>query len=293
MFEGSIVALITPMNNKGMIDYISLKKLIYYHINSGTSAIVCVGTTGESSTISYKEHITIVLKILKLSNNRIPIIVSITSNSTAQAIKLVRIFSKMKIAGFLIVTPYYNKPTQEGLYQHFKEISKNTILPQILYNIPSRTGCDLLPITIARLSKINNIVAIKEATGNLDRIKQINQIVNDKNFILLSGDDLSSLEFMKLGGKGIISVTANIAAYDMVQLCSLVKQGKFIQANYLNQRLLPLHKNLFIETNPIPIKWACKMLGLIKTSTLRLPMTKLSKNSRKIIKDTLKKVGLL
>ncbi len=293
MFTGSIVALVTPMDNKGIVDSVSLKRLIDYHVDSGTKAIVSAGTTGECATLTENEHINVVLHTLELADNRIPVIAGTGSNATAKAIALTHCFENTGVIGCLTITPYYNKPTQEGLYQHFKKIAESTALPQILYNVPARTGCDLLPSTIARLAKIKNIVAIKEATGNLSRVKQIQQQVHNKNFILLSGHDATSLDFMKLGGKGIISVTANLAAYEMAKLCALVAQGNFAQAEHLNQYLMPLYNNLFIEANPIPVKWACKVLGLLTTDMLRLPMTPLSKTARPIVESALKNVGLL
>lgn len=293
MFTGSIVALVTPMDNKGAIDYISLQKLINYHVTNGTTAIVSAGTTGESATLTYNEHIAVVLQTLELADNRIPVIAGTGANATAEAIALTNRFTDTGIAGCLAVTPYYNKPTQEGLYQHFKSIADNTILPQILYNVPSRTGCDLLPSTIARLAKINNIVGIKEATGDLSRVSQIQQLVADESFILLSGNDVSCVDFMKLGGKGIISVTANIAAREMAILCALVAQGNFTQAYKIHENLTPLYRGLFVETNPIPIKWACMVLGLLITDTLRLPMTPLSDAAKPIVEHALKSASLL
>ncbi|WP_457913734.1 4-hydroxy-tetrahydrodipicolinate synthase [Candidatus Gillettellia adelgis] len=293
MFTGSIVALVTPMDNKGAIDRVSLKKLIEYHIVSGTAGIVSVGTTGESATLSYHEHIDVVLHTLELTDGRIPVIAGTGSNNTAKAICLTHCFANTGVSGCLTVTPYYNSPTQEGLYQHFRAIAESTSLPQILYNIPSRTGCDLLPSTIAKLAKINNIVAIKEATGKLNRISQIQEQVDNKDFILLSGNDVSGLDFIRLGGKGIISVTANVAAPDMANLCTLALEGNFVKAKHLNKRLMLLHQSLFLETNPIPVKWACKALGLMATDTLRLPMTPLSNASRSIVQCALKRTGLL
>ncbi|AEW44466.1 dihydrodipicolinate synthase [Serratia symbiotica str. 'Cinara cedri'] len=293
MFTGSIVALVTPMDNKGIIDHVSLKKIIDYHVASGTAAIVSVGTTGESATLTHDEHIHVVLQTLELADGRIPVIAGTGANATTEAISLTHCFTGTGIVGCLTVTPYYNKPTQEGLYQHFKAIAESTTLPQILYNVPSRTGCDLLPETVARLAKINNIVAIKEATGNLSRVNQIKQHVDDEDFILLSGDDVSGLDFMKLGGKGIISVTANVAAREMAQLCTLASQGHFTKAYRLNQNLMPLHQNLFVESNPIPVKWACMALKLLKTDTLRLPMTPLSGTARMVVERALKNAGLL
>ncbi|AGB83507.1 dihydrodipicolinate synthase [Serratia sp. FGI94] len=293
MFTGSIVALVTPMDDAGAVDRASLKKLIDYHVAAGTSAIVSVGTTGESATLAHDEHVDVVLQTLELADGRIPVIAGTGANATAEAIALTQRFNGTGVAGCLTVTPYYNKPTQEGLFQHFKAIAASTDLPQILYNVPSRTGCDMLPATVARLAKIKNIVAIKEATGNLSRVSQIQLLVDDEDFILLSGDDASGLDFMQLGGKGVISVTANIAAREMAQLCRLAAQGDFAAARRLNQRLMPLHQDLFVEANPIPVKWACKALGLIANDTMRLPMTPLADAARPIVERALKSAGLL
>ncbi|WAT01413.1 4-hydroxy-tetrahydrodipicolinate synthase [Rouxiella chamberiensis] len=293
MFTGSIVALVTPMDDKGAVDRASLKKLIDYHVSSGTAAIVSVGTTGESATLSHDEHADVVMQTLDLADGRIPIIAGTGANATAEAIALTQRFENSGVVGCLTVTPYYNRPTQEGVYQHFKAIAESTALPQILYNVPSRTGCDMLPATIARLAKLKNIVACKEATGNLSRVSQIQVLVEDEDFILLSGDDFTGLDFMQLGGKGVISVTANIAAAEMVELCRLAAEGNFAEARRLNQRLMPLHQHLFVEANPIPVKWACKALGLIATDTVRLPMTPLTDAARPIVEDALNKAGLL
>lgn len=292
MFTGSIVALITPMDEKGNVDRASLEKLVNYHVDAGTSAIVSVGTTGESATLSHKEHIDVVLQTLDLAAGRIPIIAGTGANSTAEAIHLTERLNDSGVVGCLTVTPYYNRPTQEGLYQHFSAIAASTDLPQILYNVPSRTGCDMLPPVIARLAKIKNIVAVKEATGNLSRVSQIQVLVDDEDFILLSGDDATGLDFMQLGGRGVISVTANVAAREMVQLCALAAQGNFVEGRRLNQRLMPLHQDLFMEPNPIPVKWACKALGLIATDTLRLPMTPISAATCPVIERALKSAGL-
>lgn len=291
MFTGSIVALVTPMDDNGAVDRASLKKLVDYHVASGTAAIVSVGTTGESATLSHDEHGDVVMMTLELADGRIPVIAGTGANATSEAISLTKRFHGTGVVGCLTVTPYYNRPTQEGLFQHFKAIAEHTDLPQILYNVPSRTGCDMLPETIARLSEVKNIVAVKEATGNLSRVSQIQALVDDK-FILLSGDDASSLDFMQLGGRGVISVTANIAAREMAQLCALAAQGDFAAARRLNQRLMPLHQKLFVEPNPIPVKWACKALGLMATDTLRLPMTPLTDAGRTVMERALKQVGL-
>ncbi|BBV64920.1 4-hydroxy-tetrahydrodipicolinate synthase [Kluyvera ascorbata] len=292
MFTGSIVALVTPMDEKGNVDRSSLKKLIDYHVASGTSAIVSVGTTGESATLSHEEHGDVVMTTLELADGRIPVIAGTGANATAEAISLTQRFNNSGVVGCLTVTPYYNRPTQEGLFQHFKTIAEHTDLPQILYNVPSRTGCDMLPETVGRLAKIKNIIAIKEATGNLSRVHQIKELVSD-DFILLSGDDATGLDFMQLGGQGVISVTANVAARDMAEMCKLAADGQFDKARIINQRLMPLHNKLFVEPNPIPVKWACKELGLVATDTMRLPMTPITDHGRDVVASALKHAGLL
>ncbi|MDU4093683.1 MAG: 4-hydroxy-tetrahydrodipicolinate synthase [Pantoea sp.] len=292
MFTGSIVALVTPMDDKGNVCRTSLKKLIDYHVESGTSAIVSVGTTGESATLSHDEHGDVVMMTLDMAAGRIPVIAGTGANATAEGISLTKRFENSGVIGCLTVTPYYNRPTQEGLYQHFKAIAESTDLPQMLYNVPSRTGCDMLPETVARLAKIKNIIGIKEATGNLSRVSQIQELVDDE-FVLVSGDDASALDFMQLGGHGVISVTANIAAREMVELCRLAREGNFAEARQLNQRLMHLHQKLFVEPNPVPVKWAAKKLGLIATDTLRLPMVPLSTAACPVVEQALKNAGLL
>ncbi|RWR00822.1 dihydrodipicolinate synthase [[Pantoea] beijingensis] len=292
MFTGSIVALITPMDDKGCVCRASLKKLIDYHVASGTAAIVSVGTTGESATLSQDEHADVVLQTLELADGRIPVIAGTGANATSEGIALTKRFDNSGVVGCLTVTPYYNRPTQEGLFQHFKAIAESTDLPQMLYNVPSRTGCDMLPETVGRLSEIQNIIGIKEATGNLSRVSQIQELVHE-DFVLVSGDDASSLDFMQLGGRGVISVTANVAAREMAELCALAQQGNFAEARRLNQRLMHLHQKLFFEPNPIPVKWAAKKLGLIATDTLRLPMTPITDAGRPVVEQALKYAGLL
>lgn len=292
MFTGSIVALITPMDSRGTIDRVSLKKLVNYHIASGTSAIVAVGTTGEMSGLTHSEHVDVVMWILEFCDGKLPVIAGTGANSTAEAIWLTNQFNGSAVSACLSVTPYYNRPNQEGLFQHFSAIAESTELPQILYNVPVRTGCDLLPFTVSRLSNIKNIIGIKEATGNLNRVSQLKQIVDD-SFILLSGDDLSALDFMKLGGHGVISVTANVAAREMSTLCKLVQIHNFKDADLINRRLIPVHQSLFIDSNPIPVKWACKELGLISDETLRLPMLALSEDLALEVKKSLIDSNLL
>lgn len=291
MFTGSIVALVTPMDENGQICQASLKQLIDYHVASGTSAIVAVGTTGESATLSHDEHIDTILRTVEFADGRIPVIAGTGTNATAEGIALTRRIEDSGVIGCLSVVPYYNRPTQEGVFQHFKVIAESTDLPQILYNVPGRTVCDMLPETVARLSEIDNIIGIKEATGNLSRVSQIQALVKD-DFILLSGDDETALDFMQLGGSGVISVTANIAARDMAQLCSLAAAGKFSEARALNQRLMALHQHLFYEPNPIPVKWVAKQLGLIANDSLRLPMTPLSAGTEPVLLQAMRDAAL-
>lgn len=292
MFTGSIVALVTPMDVKGNIDRVSLKKLVDYHVAAGTSAIVSVGTTGESSTLDHKEHIEVIKQTLDLADSRIPVIAGTGANATAEAISLTKQVENTGVVGCLTVTPYYNKPTQEGLYQHFKAIAENTSLPQILYNVPGRTGCDMQPETVARLAKLTNIVGLKDATGDLTRVYKTRQLVGDK-FALLSGDDGTFFDFMVLGGNGVISVTANIAAKEVARICQLVSEKRVAEAREINERLIPLHSKLFIEPNPIPVKWACEKLGLIQNATMRLPMTPLSEQGIPVVEQALRFAKLI
>lgn len=292
MFTGSIVALITPMDEKGNVCRASLKKLVDYHVENGTSAIVAVGTTGESATLSHDEHVDMVLQTLELADGRIPVIAGTGANATAEAISLTTRFEGTGIAGCLTVTPYYNRPTQAGLIAHFQAIAACTDLPQILYNVPSRTGCDMLPETVGKLALIRNIVGVKEATGDLRRVHEIKSLVSD-DFAILSGDDASGLDFMQLGGHGVISVTANVAARDMAQMCALAARQDYAAARAINARILPLHHQLFVEPNPIPVKWGCQALGLIATDTLRLPMLPLTKQGQIAVTGALTHAGLL
>ncbi len=292
LFSGSIVAIVTPMDSSGEIDFVRLKSLVEHHIAAGTDAIVSVGTTGEAATLSIDENVKTILKTVEFADGRIPVIAGAGANATSEAIVMTKLLNDSGVAGCLSVVPYYNKPTQEGMYQHFKAIAECTDLPQILYNVPSRTGSDLLPETVARLAKINNIVAIKEATGDLSRVAKIKELAGE-DFIFLSGDDATGLESIKLGGQGVISVTNNVAAADMAKMCHLALNGQFEEAEQINQRLMALHKNLFVESNPIPVKWAAYRLGLIDTPTLRLPLTMLSEHLQPKVEDALKIAGLL
>ncbi|CDU02429.1 dihydrodipicolinate synthase [Vibrio coralliirubri] len=282
MFSGSIVALVTPFNTDGEVDFDSLKKLVDHHVAAGSDGLVAVGTTGESSTLTIEEHVKVVNKIVEFADGRIPVIAGTGANATHESVLFSRLLNGSGIAGCLSVTPYYNKPTQEGLYQHYKAIAEVSDVPQILYNVPGRTAVDLLPETVARLAEIENIVALKDATGDLDRIA-IHRELCGEDFILLSGDDLTGLEFVKRGGDGVISVTNNVAAADMATMFKLAKEGKFEEAEAINERLMPLHKNLFVESNPIPVKWAVHKMGLIAEGGLRLPLTELSEPAQPVV----------
>ena len=280
LFSGSIVALITPMNSHGCIDFDTLEKLVEYHIDAGTDAIVSVGTTGESATLSIEENVKVIEKTVELAKGRIPVIAGTGANATSEAIMMTKLLRDSGVAGCLSVVPYYNKPTQEGMYQHFKAIAECTDLPQILYNVPGRTGSDMKPETVARLAKIKNIIGIKEATGDVSRITEIKKLAGD-DFIVLSGDDATGLEAMKLG------------AEDMAEICHLARAGEFSKAEAINARLMALHHDLFVESNPIPVKWAAYRLGLIKSPFLRLPLTILSESAQPKVEAALKTAGLL
>ena len=291
LLQGSIVALVTPMNNHGEVDFENLKQLVEYHVQAGTDAIVSVGTTGESATLSIEENVKVILKTVEFAAGRIPVIAGTGANATSEAVTMTKLLNNSGIVGCLSVVPYYNKPTQEGMYQHFKAIAECTDIPQILYNVPGRTGSDLLPETVGRLSAIPNIIGIKEATGDISRVQKIKQLAG-KDFFVFSGDDASCLEAMKLGAEGVISVTSNVAPKVMAEMCRLARQGHFSEAETINQRLMPLHKNLFIESNPIPVKCACYKLGLIADPTLRLPLTLLSESAQPVVLDALNFAGL-
>lgn len=292
LFSGSIVALITPMNNSGEVDFNCLEKLVEYHIEAGSSALVSVGTTGESATLSPEEHLKVIDKTVEFAKGRIAVIAGSGANATSEAITMTKLLRDSGVAGCLSVVPYYNKPTQEGMYQHFKAIAECTDLPQILYNVPGRTGSDMKPETVAHLAKIENIVGIKEATGDVSRVTQIKELAG-KDFIVLSGDDATGLDAMKLGAEGVISVTNNVAAKEMAAMCRYALSGDFAKADEINARLMRLHHDLFIESNPIPVKWAAYRLGLIKSPFLRLPLTVLSESAQPKVEEALKIAGLL
>ena len=274
MFHGSMVALVTPMHQDGSVDEPSLAELVEWHIEQGTDAIIAMGTTGESATLDQKEHCNVIRFIVDKAAGRIPIIAGTGANSTTEAIDLTRYAMEAGVDACLLVTPYYNKPTQEGLYLHYKAVAEAVPVPQILYNVPGRTACDMLPATVIRLAEIPNIVGIKEATGDIDRAKEILVACGDK-IDLYSGDDATALDCILAGAKGDISVTANVAPKAMHEMCAAALAGDEAKARQINEPLKGLHENLFLEANPIPVKWALAEMGKIQ-SGIRLPMTVLS-----------------
>lgn len=274
MFHGSMVAIITPMDEEGYLDKESLAKLIAMHLEAGTDAIVVLGTTGESPTISHEERHDIIKFVVHQVNGSIPVVAGTGTYNTAETIIYTREAMQLGVDGCLVVTPYYNKPTQEGLYQHFKSIAEAVPIPLILYNIPGRTACDMQAETVERLAHIPNIVGIKEATGKVERTKKILELC-DNNIDVFSGEDELTFDMMLAGARGVISVTANIAPKMMHAMTDAIIHDNMVEAATLNEKLMPLHKTLFLESNPIPVKWALYKMGLIK-SGIRLPLTPFS-----------------
>lgn len=292
MITGSIVAMITPMVSGTLaVDWDALKKLVEWHIAEGTDGIVAVGTTGESATLNVDEHLEVIRFCVATANGRIPIIAGTGANSTSEAIELTQGAKDVKADACLLVTPYYNKPTQEGLYLHFKAIAEAVDIPQILYNVPGRTACDLLGETVIRLAVLPNIVGIKEATGDMNRARQLIEGCPE-DFAVYSGDDLTAIDLMLMGGKGNISVTANVAPAAMHQLCIAAIGGDTATAKALQEQLLPLHRALFVESNPIPVKWAASQLGLCDDA-IRLPLTPLSGQFRPAVREALVAAAVL
>lgn len=295
MLIGSMVAVVTPMQ-AGVrpdteLDYPAMEKLLEFHIEQGTDAIVAVGTSGESATLTEKEHCEVIARTVEIVNGRIPVIAGTGANSTIEAISLTKCAKKVGADACLLVTPYYNKPTQEGLYQHYKAVAEAVDIPQILYNVPGRTACDMLPETIIRLSKIENIIGVKEATADLSRVKVIRDGVSD-DFVLLSGDDETVKDFILEGGHGTISVTANVAPKAMHEMCALALKGDAESATKIDETLVGLHKKLFIESNPIPVKWAVHKMGFIQAG-IRLPMTWMSESAEAELLEAMKLAGVL
>lgn len=281
MFRGSMVAVVTPMTADGALDFEALARLVEFHIENGTDAIISVGTTGESATVDFEEHIQVVRRVVELVGSRIPVIAGTGANSTTEALHLTQRSMEAGADACLLVTPYYNKPTQEGLYRHYKLIADSVAIPQILYNVPGRTACDLKPETVERLADIPNIVGIKEAS-TLERIQDLVRRLGDRMDVY-SGDDGIAAEAMLAGAKGVISVTANVAPRLMREMAAAALAGDRARAEALNARLAGLHKALFLESNPIPVKWAVHQLGLIPPG-IRLPLTPLSESCQPAVR---------
>jgi 4-hydroxy-tetrahydrodipicolinate synthase len=290
MIAGSIVAMVTPMTATGAVDWPALDNLVEWHIAEGTNALVAVGTTGESATLTVDEHCAVIKRVVETVRGRIPVIAGTGANCTREAIELTAAAKEMGADACLLVTPYYNKPTQEGLYLHFKAIAEAVAIPQILYNVPGRTGCDMRNETVARLVGLDNIIGIKDATGDVPRGIELIRMCRDQ-FAVYSGDDATALDLMLAGAKGDISVTANVAPKLMSQMCAAALRGDAATARDLNARLLALHDKLFVEANPIPVKWAVAELGKIG-SGIRLPLTPLSDSFKTVVRDAMRSAGL-
>ena len=291
MLNGSIVALITPMNSDGLVDYASLERLVEYHIEQGTDAIVAVGTTGESATLPMAEHVSVVKHTVKFAAGRIPIIGGNGANATAEAIELTKSMADSGVAAMLGVTPYYNKPTPKGLIAHYKAVAASTDIPQILYNVPGRTAVDMKPETVAELVSISNIIGVKEATGDLTRVTRLRELCG-QDFLLFSGDDATAREFLLLGGNGVISVANNIVPKAFKAMCDAALAGNAELALTIDTPLTGLYSTLFCEANPIPVKWAAHRMGLIDFGHIRLPLTELSEQCHGLLLEAMKKAQI-
>ena len=290
MFKGSLVALVTPFDDNNRVDYASLKRLIDFHVAQGTDGLVIAGTTGESATLSRSEHIELVGRAIEIARGRVPVIAGTGSNSTAQTIDLSLAVADPGIAAYLVVVPYYNKPTQEGLFQHFTAVANAVDRPVMMYNVPGRTVADMLPETVARLARHGNIFGIKEATGDIGRLKEIQALVDD-DFMLYSGDDFTVLPFIEQGGHGVVTVSGNVAPEQVSRLCKLAQTGKHSDAATLDESLQPLNKMLFIESNPIPVKWAVSEMGLMAPH-IRLPLTPFSEQYHEAMRSAMHNAGV-
>ena len=290
MLQGSMVAIVTPMFDDGSLDLDALRTLIDWHIDAGTDGIVVVGTTGESPTVDVAEHCLLIETTVEHAKGRVAVIAGTGANSTAEAIELTAKAKALGVDACLLVAPYYNKPTQEGLYQHFKAIAAAVDVPQILYNVPSRTGCDISNETVIRLAAINNIVGIKDATGGIERGTDL-LLRAPNDFAIYSGDDATGMALMLLGGHGVISVTANVAPKLMHAMCVAAMAGDVKNACDINAQLFALHQKLFVEANPIPVKWALQQMGMIKTG-IRLPMVNLSAQYHDVMRAAMRQAGI-
>ncbi len=290
MFSGSIVAIVTPMQADGAVDFDALDRLVEFHVENGTDGIVAVGTTGESATLDIEEHIAVISRVVVKAAKRLRVIAGTGANSTSEAIHWTKLAKDVGVDACLLVTPYYNKPTQEGLYRHFRAIAEAVDIPQLLYNVPGRTSCDMKPETVARLAEIRNIVGIKEASGSMERNRELLGLVGER-FCLLSGDDQIAVESTIAGFRGVISVSANIAPRQVKAAITAALEGNVDTARSLNESLKPLHRALFVESNPIPIKWALARVGMIGEG-IRLPLTPLSPQFHSQVLEAVQAVGI-
>jgi 4-hydroxy-tetrahydrodipicolinate synthase len=290
VFSGSLVALVTPFDGNNRVDYTSLKRLIDFHVDQGSDGLVIAGTTGESATLTRSEHVELVGRSVEIAGGRLPIIAGTGSNSTAQTVDLSRAVADTGIDAYLIVVPYYNKPVQEGIFQHFSVIADALDKPVMLYNVPGRTVADMLPETVGRLAKHDNIFGIKEATGDIDRLKAIQNLVDDE-FRLYSGDDFTLLPFIENGGHGVVTVSGNVAPGHVATLCQLALDGNSGEAKALDDRLQGLNKLLFVESNPMPVKWAVSQMGLIGPD-VRLPLTPFSAQYHEAMRAAMREAGV-
>jgi len=290
VFKGSLVALVTPFDDNNRVDYASLKRLIDFHVAQGSNGLVIAGTTGESATLTRSEHIELIGRAIEIAAGRLPIIAGTGSNSTAQTIELSLAVADPGVAAYLVVVPYYNKPTQEGLYRHFSATADAVDKPVMLYNVPGRTVADMQPETVARLAGHQNIFAIKEATGSMERLQEIRALVSD-DFRLYSGDDFTLKSFIEQGGHGVVTVSGNVAPAQVAQLCELAAAGETEAALALDQQLQPLNKALFAESNPIPVKWAVSEMGLMR-SHIRLPLTPYSERHHDEMRAAMRTAGV-
>jgi 4-hydroxy-tetrahydrodipicolinate synthase len=290
MFKGSIVAIVTPFK-KGKVDEKALGDLIEWHVAQGTNAIVPCGTTGESATLDYKEHFRVISFTVKAVKGRVPVIAGTGANSTSETLEITKHAKKAGADGALLVAPYYNKPTQEGLYRHYRTVAEKTGIPIVLYNVPGRTAVNILPATVARLAEIRNIVAIKEATGDMKQVSEVIRLCGD-SITVISGDDFTTLPLIALGGKGAISVSANVMPKEVAKMCSLALKGQFDKAREMHFRLEPLNAAMFFETNPIPVKTALAMMGRIQEE-FRLPLCEMAPANREKLKKVLSGLKLI
>jgi 4-hydroxy-tetrahydrodipicolinate synthase len=292
MISGSIVAIVTPMHESGAVDVEALRGLVDWHVAEGTDAIVAVGTTGESATLDVDEHVAVIRHVVEFAKGRVPVIAGTGANSTTEAIELTRAGKAAGAQACLMVTPYYNKPPQEGLYRHYRKVAETVDIPIILYNVPGRTGCDMQPATVKRLAEVPNIAGLKEALGTIARIKELLALNLPKTFTLLSGDDATACESILLGCQGDISVTANVAPRLMHEMCKAALAGNREQAIAIDAKLQPLHKHLFVEPNPIPAKWALQQMKKIGPG-IRLPLVPLAEAHYETVRGALRAAGAL